>query len=224
MRINYRISIKFILFNFINLLVLSSNCQTVKSTIIGSNCWMAENLNVDKFRNGDDITQAKSNEEWKKACENKQPAWCYYANDSQIGEKYGKLYNWYAVIDSRGLAPEGWHVATIEEWGAMRDFLGEPGKYGVGAGNKMRSRKDWSLLSGNNESGFTALPGMCRYYYVVSNQVKIGFGEKKCAQWWCVGNIKNSRTADYCRLGETGDLFFYRENKEWGLSVRCVKN
>lgn len=60
---------------------------------IGNQVWMAENLNVDKFRNGDPIPEAKSNEEWEAAGVNKQPAWCYYDNDSANGAKYGKLYN-----------------------------------------------------------------------------------------------------------------------------------
>ena len=80
----------------------------MKEVKIGDQIWMVENLNVDKFRNGDIIPEAKTNEEWKKANENKQPAWCYYGNDLTYGEKYGKLYNWYAVTDQRGLAPEGY--------------------------------------------------------------------------------------------------------------------
>jgi uncharacterized protein (TIGR02145 family) len=78
--------------------------------IIGKQIWMTENLNLDKFQNGDSIPEARTIEEWMNACENKQPAWCYYNNDSTNGEKYGKLYNLFAVIDSRGLAPEGWHI------------------------------------------------------------------------------------------------------------------
>lgn len=88
-----------------------------KIAVIGSNIWMAENLNVSNFRNGNPIPEAKTDEEWKRAGENKQPAWCYYNYDPKNLTKYGKLYNWFAVNNSRGLAPKGWHIATNVEWG-----------------------------------------------------------------------------------------------------------
>lgn len=78
--------------------------------------WMERNLDVEKFKNGDIIPQAHTNKEWENACNNKQPAWCYYNDSDSLGKKYGKIYNWFAVNDKRGLAPEGWHIATIDEW------------------------------------------------------------------------------------------------------------
>lgn len=81
---------------------------------IGNQEWMSQNLNIESFRNGDPIPQAQSNEEWENMGKNGQPAWCYYNNDP-VNSQYGKLYNWYAVNDSRGLAPEGYHVPTNEE-------------------------------------------------------------------------------------------------------------
>ena len=104
---------------------------------IGSQVWMTENLNVDKFRNGDPIPEAKTYEEWKKAGENKQPAWCNYKNDPANGEKYGKLYNWFAVNDPRGLAPKGCHIPSDKEWTVLTDFLGG----NKVAGTKMKSRR-----------------------------------------------------------------------------------
>jgi uncharacterized protein (TIGR02145 family) len=97
-----------------------SNAQTVT---IGSQVWMTKNLDVATFRNGDPIPEAKSNEEWEKAIDEKKPAWCYYNNDIKKGELYGKLYNWYAVNDPRGLAPLGWHIPTINEWTNLNDYL-----------------------------------------------------------------------------------------------------
>jgi uncharacterized protein (TIGR02145 family) len=82
---------------------------------IGSQVWMVKNLDVSTVRNGDPIPQAKTNEEWEKAADNKKPAWCYYNNSITNGAKYGKLYNWYAVSDSRGIAPVGYHVPTDGE-------------------------------------------------------------------------------------------------------------
>jgi len=86
------------------------------SVKIGNQKWMTENLNVEYFRNGDPVPEVKSDSDWKRVGEDKKPAWCYYDNDSANGGIYGRLYNWYAVIDPRGLAPEGWHVSSDEEW------------------------------------------------------------------------------------------------------------
>jgi len=95
-----------------------------KTVEIGEQVWMAENLNVSTFRNGDPIPQARTQEEWKKAGENKQAAWCYYDNNPANGKKYGKLYNYYATSDPRGLAPNGWHIPTDSEWKTLIKYLG----------------------------------------------------------------------------------------------------
>lgn len=87
-------------------------CKTVK---IGTQTWMAENLNVDHFRNGDIIPQATTIEEWTRG----GPAWCYYMNNSANGTKIGKLYNAAALNDPRGLAPEGWHIPSAEEFNTL---------------------------------------------------------------------------------------------------------
>ena len=106
---------------------------------IGSYTWMTANLNVEKFRNGDLIPEAKTPEEWRKANESQSPAWCYLNNDPANGWKYGKLYNWYAVNDFRSLAPEGWHIPTIHEWLNLIEHLGK----GEIAVEKMKSRTGW---------------------------------------------------------------------------------
>ena len=90
----------------------------------GSQTWMARNLDVINFRNGDPIPQAISNEAWKAAGKQGKPAWCYYNNDSTTRSKYGRMYNWYAVNDSRGLAPQGWHIPSNQEWIALEEFVG----------------------------------------------------------------------------------------------------
>jgi uncharacterized protein (TIGR02145 family) len=96
-----------------------------KSVKIGNQIWMTENLNVSTFRNGDPIMEAKTNEQWIKAGKTGKPAWCYYDNDSKNGAKYGKLYNWFAVIDKRGLVPTGWHIPSEKEWNKLINFLGK---------------------------------------------------------------------------------------------------
>ena len=130
-----------------------------QTVIIGTQTWTSLNLDVAAFRNGDVIPQVKTNEEWEVAGNNKQAAWCYYDNDPANGPKYGKLYNWYAVNDPRGLAPAGWHVPTDEEWTVLSTFLGGEDV----AGEKMKSSLVWSENGNrNNISGFSGLPGGCR--------------------------------------------------------------
>ncbi len=87
-----------------------------KNIEVGNQIWTTENLNVSHFRNGDVIPEAKTIKEWLDCYSISSPAWCYYDNDPKNGEKHGKLYNWFAVNDSRGLAPKGWHIPTDNEW------------------------------------------------------------------------------------------------------------
>jgi uncharacterized protein (TIGR02145 family) len=94
---------------------------------IGEQIWMAKNLNVSTFRKGDPIPEVKSEDDWENAAKNHQPAWCYYDNEPKNGAVYGKLYNWYAVSDPRGLAPNGWHIPSDEEWTDLHLALGGGG-------------------------------------------------------------------------------------------------
>ena len=102
--------------------ILFSACGR-KETKIGMQTWATKNLDVSSFRNGDAIPEAKTREDWIKAGEEGKPAWCYYEYDPTNGQKYGKLYNWYAVNDPKGLAPNGWHVSSSLEWVAMNNYL-----------------------------------------------------------------------------------------------------
>jgi len=122
---------------------------------IGEQLWITSNLNVSFFRNGDPIPYAKTKEDWKKAKENKTPAWCYSNNDPSLS----KLYNAYAVIDTRGLAPEGWHVPSKTEWEELIDFLGENGPF------KMKNSTGWGsqYVNGSNSSGLGLLPTYKRH-------------------------------------------------------------
>ena len=110
-----------------------------RNVTIGTQVWTTKNLDVATFRNGDAIPEAKTNKEWEAAGENKQPAWCYYENNTANGTKYGKLYNWYAVNDARGLAPTGWHIPTYGEWTVLFTYLGVEDD----AGKKMKSTSGW---------------------------------------------------------------------------------
>ena len=185
---------------------------------IGSQVWATENLNVDCFRNGDPIPQAKTDEEWKRAGENQQPAWCYYNNDPKNGESYGKLYNWYAVNDRRGLAPQGWHIPTDEEWTQLTTFLG--GKEVAGA--KMKSTNGWNeyegkIGNGTNTSGFSGLPGGYRF----NNGTFKGIGYS--GFWWS----STESSADYAWfrfLSYSDGLVFRNDFSRQGLSVRCLRD
>jgi Fibrobacter succinogenes major domain (Fib_succ_major) len=106
---------------------------------IGKQTWMSKNLDVSTFRNGEQIPQAKDVEQWQYAGTNKIPAWCYYEFNESNGKKYGKLYNWFAVSDSRGLAPNGYHIPSDAEWDILTDFLGGADI----AGKKMKSKDGW---------------------------------------------------------------------------------
>lgn len=105
-----------------------------QTVTIGTQVWTTKNLDVSTFRNGEIIPEAKTNIEWEAAGKNRQAAWCYYNNDSTNGTKYGKLYNIYAVWDIRGLAPNGYHVPTSEEWEVLEKSIDE-----VLGGDKMKS-------------------------------------------------------------------------------------
>lgn len=128
---------------------------------IGNQCWMKENLKVTKFKNGDQITQITSNSNWVNT---QQPAYCYYNNDVQNESKYGKLYNGYTVNDVRGIAPDGWRVATQNDWEELFNFLG--GYLTAGKAMKVSGNGNFGTNNtGTNSSGFTALPGGHRVGY-----------------------------------------------------------
>ena len=176
------------------------------SVTIGSQVWMQENLNVDRFRNGDIIPEAKSKEEWERYGKEGKPAWCYYNNDPSNGSRYGKLYNWYAVNDPRGLAPKGWHIPGELEWLRLTDSLGSS------AGSKMKS------ASGSNSSGFAGLPGGYRYNDGTFNGIGDG------GYWWSSTEY-NSNVAWSCDLDyENGVVYRNGSNKAFGFSVRFLRD
>jgi len=183
---------------------------------IGDQIWLAENLNASTFRNGDPIPEARTAEEWKSAGENKKPAWCYYDNNPANGEIYGKLYNWYAVNDPRGLAPRGWHVPSDEEWSELTQYLGGEDK----AGAKLKSKHGWYGVGNDTDSsGFTGLPGGFRYgddqtFY---NVVRGGY-------WWSSSENTTDNALYYFLDYGFGDLGWYANDKGYGYSVRCLKD
>lgn len=186
---------------------------------IGNQIWQTKNLNVERFRNEDFIPHAKTDAEWDHAGLNEQPAWCYYNNDSQNGEIYGKLYNWYAVNDKRGLCPSGWHVPSEEDWDELIYFLGGKDI----AGSKMRASDTlyWRhspLSNTNNESGFSALPGGNRDYDGSFN------GIRYLAFFWC--DLASNNNLAWNRYMAYNYSFFSTNcnSKAFGFSVRCLRD
>lgn len=213
---------KLILFAFILLSGPTTFSQSTAQTVtIGDQVWMTKNLNVDKFRNGDTIPEAKTQEEWIKAGVNKQPAWCYYENDPANGKKYGKLYNWYAVNDKRGLAPLGYHIPSETEWKMMIDFLGGE----IEAKNKLKSINGWAENgNGTNSSGFSGFPSGAREVNGIFSLLG-GLGA-----WW---SSSDDGPKDKYGVNKNGLNFnvdcssrvcLDDNPKEIGLPVRAIKN
>jgi uncharacterized protein (TIGR02145 family) len=119
------------------LFLTSGYAQTVT---IGNQIWTSKNLDLATYRNGDLIPQVQDEEAWANLTTG---AWCYYKNDTSNGIKYGKLYNWYAVHDSRGLAPKGFHIPTDAEWTTLINYLGGE----IDAGTKLKSALGWKRFT-----------------------------------------------------------------------------
>jgi uncharacterized protein (TIGR02145 family) len=189
--------------------------KEIREVKIGQQVWMSENLNVNHFRNGDIIREARTEDEWIAASNNKQPAWCYYDNNSFNGDKFGKLYNWYAVSDARGLAPEGWSVPTNDDWITLIQYLGDNM-----VGDKLKFNDLWARGgSGSNQTGFNALPGGCRGFFDGHFTKLSQFG-----YWWT--STKSNENKAYFRM--LGYIFDNLQSDQArfgnGFSVRCVKN
>jgi uncharacterized protein (TIGR02145 family) len=219
-----------LIFSFIAMtaITLVSYGQAPKQVTIGTQVWMAENLNVDKFRNGDPIPNAKTLEEWMQFYVNKQPAWSYYENDPANEEKYGKLYNWYAVNDSRGIAPKGWHVASLIEW---ENLISSQGGFTEETAKKFIDARDWGISESqkSNDFNFNAKPGggiipvgsMGNLYYEESG---------KSAYWWTSTKSNGIPAAKviYIQTNTYQGLSIDFNSNEYGhglgLSVRCIKD
>ncbi len=195
--------------------VTDADGNSYNTVTIGSQCWMAENLRTTIYKDGSSIVYpGTDNTAW---INNTTGAYAWYNNDeSTYKDPYGALYNWYAVNNSNGLCPDGWHVASKAEWGTMVSTLG--GGSTAGAKLKEAGTEHWSSdpNGATNESGFTALPGGDYYssYYDIRN-----YGE-----YW-TSTSSDSNYAWYYLIYtnnnvETWDSF----SKKTGLTVRCIKD
>lgn len=196
-----------------------------QTVLIGDQCWMMENLKVTHYRNGNPIPYVIDGGQWSGLSTG---AYCEYGNNPANVETYGRLYNWFAVDDSRGLAPEGWHVPNDEEWKQLEMYLGMSQAEADGSswrgtdeGGKLKEdgTTHWNHpnTGATNESSFTALPGGYRttgsFFYMGSTTSFWSSTESGTQIAWF-------RKLDY----EYSQVARSADQKIFGLSVRCVRD
>ena len=193
----------------------ASSADALPTIQIGTQKWMSKNLDVAFYRNGDVIPQVTDQTAWAALLTG---AWCYYNNDSTQGNKYGKLYNWYAVNDPRGLAPQGWHVPSDAEWTILETALG--GASVAGGKMKEAGTLNWTTpnTGGNNNSGFACLPGGFR-------GLNGSFFNVGGVGYWWSSTEGNTTNAWYRYLFYTnGNIYRNFDVKNFGFSVRCLRD
>jgi uncharacterized protein (TIGR02145 family) len=192
-----------------------------KTIIIGTQTWMAENLNTHHYSNGDYI-QNVGGSEWIGLTTG---ALCEYNNLPTNGEKYGKLYNFYAVSDSRGLCPTGWHVPVETEWNTLTDYLD---KNYPAAAKAMCDTLGWHLSNiintpgykqlDNNYSGFSALPTGTRF-------INGSYGNLSYAGYWWSASLSDPNEGLDIYLNAAFTNIFRGDSPKFiGKSVRCLKD
>lgn len=178
------------------------------SVNIGNQIWMVENLKTTKYRDGTPITNITDDMEWTFLSTG---AYCDYDNNVNNSTLYGRLYNCYAVNNSKNLAPTGWHVPTREEWDILIEFLG-----GIEvAGKKLKD------IGTTDSFGFSALPAGRRTDFFVGFEDLGSFG-----YWWSANEYFMSSFTYYCvsLYFEGNGVYFDDDYSGCGLSVRCIKD
>jgi uncharacterized protein (TIGR02145 family) len=181
------------------------------TVMIAGSEWSTYNLDVVTYANGDSIKHVEDTVEWSKL---REGAWCYYEN-KEDSAFYGKLYNWYAVNDSRGLCPKGWHVATMEEWNAIVKRFG--GDSSAATALKEQGRWLGPGVDVTNSSGFSAVPAGNRTVYGTFN------GRTNSGVWWTADEADSLHAwARY--MNRLHSIVGKRAgDKNNGLTCRCVK-
>ena len=190
---------------------LQRPCVILPTVQIGKQTWTIKNLDTANYRNGDPIPQVQDAKAWANL---KTGAWCYYENKGENGTTYGKLYNLFAVVDPRGLAPNGYHIPTKAEWKILTDYLGGENE----AADKMKSSTGWRFLNGSNSSGFSGLPGGARACDEI-DRMFWGIGDR--AQWW---SSSNDYKSSMCCYIEENYVKYFQQYETFGFSVRCLKD
>lgn len=207
---------------------------------IGEQHWTAENLRVERFRNGDAIPRAQSDADWKAAWQGDTPAWTYYAADAANGTAYGKLYNDQAAIDPRRLCADGWHVPTDTEWKVLEAFVGVPedeidlgGQYRGTVAGELKStrtapadppRWDSPNLGATNSTGFSAVPGGVRVGRA-AHGLQEGTYHFLGAEGGYWTSTPTGSGGQWARGMEAAGTALYRGAEDgWGFSVRCLRD
>lgn len=189
----------------------------IKSVVVGEQTWSAENINISFFQNGDSIPEAKTEYDWVRAAENSKPVWSYYNFDKRYEIQYGKLYNWYAIIDPRGFAPKGWRVPSVSDWNVLFDNCGGIKQ----AANKLKVTGDkiWDNTNPNvtNQTKFSAVPGGFYNAFDQNGFWSIG----RVGMWWASHSSTEDNQSPKAILIST-DVSIVNEGKSSGLSVRLV--
>jgi len=195
--------------------VTDADGNVYTTVTIGNQVWMVENLKTTKYRNGDPIPNFGDDNAWITATSG---AYSNYESNENNSATYGRLYNWFAVNDSRNIAPNGWHVATEADWIILTTYLG--GVTNAGGKLKQPGTLYWSSpnLMGDNQTGFSALPGGFRsdngsYLTLGTN----GF-------WWCTTEYSVASAWRWSMRNNTLIVDEYFWSKTFGCSVRCVKD
>lgn len=196
---------------------------------IGNQWWMAENLKVTRYNNGDPIANLSDSSDWSNGLVG---AYCEYENGSGVLDPPGLLYNHKAVTDSRGLAPAGWRVPSDEDWKLLERALGMTiaasdglAWRGSNQGDQLKSENlnSWKNSDNafpNNKSGFTALGGSCRLF----NSLWGYPGIKHTGFWW-TSSLYQIDQAWYRYLDYNESAVFRSYvDVRYGMSLRCVKN
>lgn len=197
---------------------IAPNGNTGSSTVtLFGKVWSGVNLSVDHYRNGDPIPQVKDSAQWANL---KTGAWCFYKGESSYDNTYGKLYNWYAVKDPRGLAPTGWHIPDTTEWAQLFDSLGG---YAI-AGGKLKATTYWDSpnTGATNSSGFTAFPAGIRFGFGYFDYIG------KVNYFWSSMPTDTTATSvqaySFLLYFNNAAVEKNSNNNINGLSVRCVKD
>jgi len=193
--------------------------QTIK---IGTQWWMAENLKVTHYRNGEAIPYVTDDSIWFDLTAG---AYCNYNNNIDTAAIYGRLYNWFAVGDSRKIAPQGWHIPSDEEWQTLVDYLGGA----LVAGGKMKTtgtieegdglwhNPDFDHTDATNESGFSALPSGIRGY-TSDTFTFLGYSGIFWSSTEYGSDLAWLLTLNYGH----SKVYYYSYSMQEGYSVRCV--
>jgi uncharacterized protein (TIGR02145 family) len=204
---------------------LTYDGRTYDLVEIGGQCWFADNLATDQYRNGDAIPTGLDNTTWESTTTG---AYAIYDNTPANDVTYGKLYNWYTTVDTRGLCPTGWHVPSDCDWMYLESSLGMPvadqetvgNNRGTNEGGALKAATNWTSpnTGATNSSGFTALPGGYRVEDGTYDTIgDYGF-------WWSSTELYSNNA--WFRNLECFSSVVYRQyfNKPYGISVRCVRD